>query len=380
MNRTVRLLLEPTEEQAESLKLTIEQFTACFNEVCKVGWQSNQNNGVNLHHATYKSLKGNYPDLVSDLIIQARVKAVEALASAFTLRKNGRKVNQPQSILCPARYNDHTFRINWKENIVNLSSVSGRLKIPFTVPGYAVKYLGYPTATADLIYRKGKLWLNLVIDIPTPEIEQSAEVVGVDLGINRPAVMSNNKFLGERHWKEPEQRTFRLKRKLQRKGTKAAKRHLKKLAGKQLRRRRDHDHVLSKRIVENSPVGGTIAFENLKNIRKNAKQRKGRQQRKLHCWSFAQLSAFTEYKAEERGIKVVFVDPRNTSKACSGCGHIHKANRRSQSVFKCKKCGYELNADLNGSRNVRQTYLASVGKSDAGAPQSLGVLQSVSSC
>jgi len=72
------------------------------------------------------------------------------------------------------------------------------------------------------------------------------------LGRNRGAVTSNRQFLGERRWKEQERRTFRLKRRWQAKGTKSAKRHLRQLSGKPFRRRKDRDHVLSERIVENT--------------------------------------------------------------------------------------------------------------------------------
>jgi putative transposase len=32
---------------------------------------------------------------------------------------------------------------------------------------------------------------------------------------------------------------------------------------------------------------------------------------------------------------------------------VEKANRRTQARFRCRACGYELNADLNGARNIR---------------------------
>ncbi|UFP97212.1 RNA-guided endonuclease InsQ/TnpB family protein [Gloeobacter morelensis] len=374
MNRTVRLLLRPTLEQEQALLGTLVRFTDCFNAVCEAGWQDRQKNGVELHKRTYRGLKDSQPGLVSDLIIQARVKATEALASAIALENKGKKVGQPKSKLCPARYNDHTYRLSWQASTVNMSSVAGRLAILFDAPACAAKYLGHPTATADLVHRKGRFWLHVVVDVPTPEVQPTADVVGVDLGIKRPAVTSNNKFLGERRWRNLEARTFKLKRALQSKGTKSAKRHLRKLSGKQLRRRRDHDHVLSRRIVQATPAGATIALENLTGIRGRAKQRnKGGHQRRLHCWSFAQLRTFIEYKAEETGIRVVLVDPRNTSKACNRCGHVHRSNRPSQSVFRCKSCGCELNADLNAARNIRLKHLASVGMSDAGAPSSTGV-------
>ena len=61
-----------------------------FNAVCAVGWEQQITNGVKLHHATYYPLKADYPALVSDLLVQARVKATEAVKSAFALQRNAR--------------------------------------------------------------------------------------------------------------------------------------------------------------------------------------------------------------------------------------------------------------------------------------------------
>lgn len=364
MDRTIRLLLKPTPEQIDVLFQTVEQFTACFNHVCAVGWQAGERNGVELHKATYYELRERYPNLPSNLTIQARVKATEAIRSALVLKHKGRKVGQPKSLHCSVRYNQRTFWVNWETRSASLSSIDGRLVIPFQIPKYALKHAGSKTCTADLISRKGKFWLHVVVDIPAPQVTPSSDVIGVDLGITRPAVTSNNRFLGESRWKELEAKTFRLKRNLQAKDTRSAKRHLKRLSGKQLRRRRNQDHILSKQIVQAATPGGTIVLENLTNIRKRVKQQKGKQSRRLHSWSFAQLRGFVEYKAEERGISVASIDPRNTSKTCSRCGHVHRRNRPSQSVFRCKGCGFELNADLNAARGIRLKHLANVGKPD----------------
>ena len=97
--------------------------------------------------------------------------------------------------------------------------------------------------------------------------------------------------------------------------------------------------------------------------------------RRLHSWSFAQLYSFLEYKAEARGIEVVKVDPRHTSQTCSRCGYQHRSNRRSQSLFLCRQCGYQLNADYNAAKNIREKYiasLASLGTSLPGGSQSIG--------
>jgi len=229
--------------------------------------------------------------------------------------------------------------------------------------------VGGKVCSADLCFRYGHYFLHVVVSLPAPTVSPSQEVIGVDLGLNRPAVTSTRTFLGERRWKEQERRIFRLRRKLQKKGTPSAKRHLKKLSGQLFRQRKDHDHVLSKRIVEHATPGSTIVLENLTNIRERVTHRQGEGQRRLHSWSFAQFQAFLSYKAEARGIQVVKIDPRHTSQTCSRCGHQARNNRRSQSLFLCRRCQYCLNADLNASYNIRDKYVssrASIGTSFAG--------------
>ncbi|MER3402015.1 MAG: transposase, partial [Armatimonadota bacterium] len=188
-----------------------------------------------------------------------------------------------------------------------------------------------------------------------------------------PAVCSNNRFFGERRWKGIERRYFRLRRSLQRKGTRSAKRHLRRLAGKVNRFRRDCDHVLSRRIVDSVQPGTVIVVENLVDIRTRTRQRGRESRRRLHSWSFAQLRSFLTYKAEAKGCKVVGIDPRHTLQMCSHCGYVHRSNRRSQSRFLCGACGFELNADINAARNIARKYLAGGGMPAAGGPLSTGL-------
>lgn len=367
MQRTIRIQLEPSPSQVQQLAETSRQFTAVFNAVCTQGWSEQLSNGVKLHHATYYPLKADYPHLVSDLHIQARVKATEALLSALALLKAGHMVNQPRSDICPPRYNRHTFRIDWESRTVRLSLVGGRQTIHFRLPDYSAKYAGHPVDMADLIERDGRWWLHVVVTLPAPEVEPTGQVVGIDLGLSRPAVSSTNRFLGNRGWKAIEGRLFRLKRALQKKGTRSAKRHLRRVRQKQARFRRTSDHVLSKQIVALVQPGGTVVLENLTGIRGRVKmRRKTETQRRLHSWSFAQLRGYIEYKAEERGCMVVAVDPRHTSQACSRCGHTARNNRRSRALFVCRKCGLRLHADLNGARNIAAKYRAEGGTSTFG--------------
>src|SRR5215217_7537431 len=96
------------------LVTTAQQFTTVCNHVCAHGWTNRISNGVTLHHDTYYPTKSLAPDLVSDLVVQARVKATEALRSAFALQRQGRVVSQPHAYACPPRYNQHTYRLDWE--------------------------------------------------------------------------------------------------------------------------------------------------------------------------------------------------------------------------------------------------------------------------
>ena len=375
VQRTIRLRLNPAPEQAEALRETLRQHAACFNAVADYGWSQREKNGVRLHHATYRHLREKFPNLPAQLVIAARVRATEALKSAFARQKKGEAVSCPHTDRGAIRYDARTYRLKPGQKEVGLSTVAGRIRVPFSTDPRTQGVLDQAVGldSADLFFRQGQFWLHVVVTLPEVEFHPSGAVVGVDLGLSRPAVCSNHHFFGERRWKGIERRYFRLRRSLQRKGTHSARRHLRRLAGKVNRFRRDCDHVLSRRIAESVQPGTVIVLENLVDIRKRTQQRGRESRRRLHSWSFAQLRGFLSYKAEAKGCKVVGVDPRHTSQMCSRCGHVHRSNRRSQSRFLCRACGFELNADLNAARNIAWKYLASGGIPAAGGPPSTGL-------
>lgn len=373
MERTVRLRLQITTAHDAALRATTAQFTTSFNHVCAVGWQQRNGNAYTLHHLTYHDCKTANPALVSDLHIQARQKASEAVKAAVTREKHALPTRCPQSVACPPRYNVHTFRVDWAQHTVNLATTQGRMSIPFTLPAYAAYAQGYPVTTADLLHRHGRWCLHVVVQLPDMPWVDNGTALGVDLGVTHPAVTSDNRFHGRRHWREVTRRRCRLQRKLQSNGSKAAKRHLRHLAGREQRFRRDCDHVLSTSIVSTVEPGTTIVIENLTNIRKRVKARRGEAKRRLHAWSCAQLKGFLEYKAAAQGCRVVAVDPRHSSQRCHRCGFTARGNRPDQSTFRCRSCGYRHNADLNAAKNLRNKHLVGWASSPASAPPSSGV-------
>ena len=57
------------------------------------------------------------------------------------------------------------------------------------------------------------------------------------------------------------------------------------------------------------------------------------------------------YKAENAGSKVVFVDPKNTSKECSGCGQLVDKTLWDRQ-HDCPSCGLSIDRDINAAINI----------------------------
>ena len=114
----------------------------------------------------------------------------------------------------------------------------------------------------------------------------------------------------------------------------------------------DTNHCISKKLVAKAKdTNRAIALEDLGGIRERVTFRR-KQRAAFHSWSFYQLRSFVIYKAKRTGIPVFLVDPRNTSRTCSSCGHIDKANRPSQSQFSCMVCGFAGLADHIAAVNI----------------------------
>jgi IS605 OrfB family transposase len=96
-----------------------------------------------------------------------------------------------------------------------------------------------------------------------------------------------------------------------------------------------------------------IVFEDLTDIRERLPHADWH-----HIWAFRRLVEYVEYKPPERGVTIEQVEPDHTSQRCShtDCGFTHEDNRDGEQ-FKCLNCGYEINADYNGAKNVGLRYM-----------------------
>ncbi|MGI5286981.1 RNA-guided endonuclease InsQ/TnpB family protein [Nonomuraea polychroma] len=239
---------------------------------------------------------------------------------------------------------------------VAITTRQGRMKgIPFACSPDQLKTLAlYRKGEADLVCRDGVWYLYATCDVPETETCEPDGFIGVDLGIENIATTSTGYQAAGRNLNRYRKRQLFLRKKLQKKGTKSAKRLLKKRSRKEARRVKDINHCISKTIVtEAERTSSGISLEELKGIRQRVRLRKP-QRVALHSWAFAQLGEFIVYKARRAGVPLVFVDPAYTSQMCCQCRHIDKRNRVDQGLFICRSCGVVAHADRNASHNIAQ--------------------------
>ncbi len=161
----------------------------------------------------------------------------------------------------------------------------------------------------------------------------------------------------------------RLRKRLQKKGTRGAKRRLRRIEQRERRLKLQANHMIAKQIIEQHPHT-LIGLEQLTDIRERTKRRKRKRKkngtgtervspkarkanRVYSQWSFAELHALISYKATLSGSQAIKVDADYTSKACPVCGYTADDNRPQKGLlFVCQQCHYTLHADLVGARNL----------------------------
>jgi len=367
--RTVKCKLQVNAEQTAALLETLRRFANACNDILRVSRETHTTNRVKLQYLCYRDIKTRY-GLQANLVIRAIARVAEAAKKKR--RDTWPRKFKPTSMSLDQR----TFSFNEKRWEISISTVNGRLKLPLAIGDFQRGLLsGQKPTSATLCYnrRTKKFYINIVVERKIPSPARNGDVIGVDRGIYNLATMSSGLKFSGRQAMHIRRRYARLRQALQTRGTKGAKRLLKRLSGKERRWMADLNHRISRRIVQSCKPGDVIVMEDLRYIRDRI--RIAKKQRLIHySWAFGQLGRFIEYKAADCGITVVYVDPRHTSQRCAKCGHTSN-NNRNRHLFRCKACGYTANADVNAAVNIRRVYLETL----ADGPSSVGP-EAASSC
>ena len=215
--------------------------------------------------------------------------------------------------------------------------------------------------TGKLVSLMGEWYLHIPMTKEVEGVDPDAgyaHIIGIDRGLRflattydetgKTTFFSSEKIMAKR-------KSFvDVRGELQSKGTKSARRALKRISGRENRWMRDVNHCLTKALVSEYGAGTLFVVEDLAGISfAEGNQRDAKGNRELHSWAFYQYEQFLSYKAQLAGAEVLKVLPKYTSQRCPRCGRILKSNRhRETHEYVCDACGYRTNDDRAGAMNI----------------------------
>lgn len=368
MKLVVQVKLVPEAEQVAALATTLHTVNEAANWVSAVAFEQGVPREYELRKHTYAELKSR------GLGAQAAQHTIKKVRDAYTAlkgniragnlgkpgsKRRGQAESRPVAFRSEAAhpYDDRCLSWQYDTQTVSIWTTAGRVRgMRFVCSANDLKTLReHRQGESDLVARDGAFYLIATCEVPEGKSYEPDGFIGVDLGI---ANIATGYRAAGRDLNRYRKHQSDLRAKLQRKGTKSAKRLLKKRRRREQRHVKNTNHVIAKTIVtEAERTSAGIALEALGGIRQRVRLRKP-QRVTLHSWAFAQLGEFIAYKARRAGVPVVHVDPAYTSQTCCECGHVDEKNRVGQALFICRNCGVVAHADGNASHNVAQRGVA----------------------
>ena len=382
LTKTIKLRIHVTLEQEILFRQMTEQYRQACNFISQYvfdnGFELNSNTIQKVLYKDIRSLFGLKSQLTTSSLktVTARYKTVKQQLFQNPYRykdENGswqripktlewlwRPVffSRPQADL--VRNRDYSFVDEGQT--LSINTLSKRTKCTFEGEHFA-EYLdgSYELGTAKLVELKGLWYLHIPVTKTVEDFQKEnvRHVVGIDRGLRfltvsydehgKTEFVSGKKIATKRH------KFQEVRRQLQSKGTKSAKRRLKAISGRENRWMSDVNHQISKTLVQKYSKYTLFVLEDLtgvsfeeSNLSKTAKQNYD-----LRSWSFYQLEQFLTYKAHENRSEVLKVSAKYTSQRCPRCGTIHKENRdHHRHLYSCQ-CGYKSNDDRIGAMNIQ---------------------------
>ena len=320
---------------------------------------------------------------------QSSQRVLEELAEAFNSwyekRKSDDRANPP-GYRKRNYYDDRGRRVHeehprstvtWKQNGIKHDSKNNRVRLSKganhkehpkaweyilveyeTRPGVTVENLHQVRAVYDKVTERWELHLVCKDEIETPEAP-GEETAGIDLGISNFAAVAYSTedadlYPGNRLKQDGYYFPKEIAKCDDSGGERATRLH-----AKWSERRTHFFHSLAKHIVQRCVEKGVcrINVGELTGVRENENSESKHWGRHgnldLHGWAFDRFTDILTYKAKIKGIEVVEVSERDTSKMCCICGREDDSQRVERGLYVCEACDAAFNADVNGAENIR---------------------------
>jgi putative transposase len=364
LTKTIILKLDPPDNNLEEL---LSVFSQGMNYTSQIVFTNGKPMGSDrIQKLSYRYLRNEL-----GLKSQMCCNVARQVAGAYKTLQEQVNIEQTEWTLLEFSPTSATFSFErdfgFSKDTLSITTLAGRKKYKLLNYTYAQKYFDGSwkySASKLCLHRDGSYYFHLACekDMPDKKLTDASAFMGVDVGISCLAVASTTdkkcKFFADGEIKNHRNIRSKERKRLQKAGgrylgTRSSVRVLRNLSGRETRFMTAVNHTVSKRLIEFATENevSVIGMEDLTGIRDRTKKVHREFQYEHSSWAFRQLQTFIEYKANEAGIAVIYVDPAHTSQTCPRCNHISRDNRKGL-TFRCEKCGYETHADRAGAMNI----------------------------
>ena len=352
---------------------------------CSIGSQVLKNNpDWHSQSASLPQLKKNrpwYKDIYSQ-VLQDCVKRVKNAFDRYIKGDlKGKRSGKPR-FKGKGRYRTLTYpqaKNNW--------IIDNKIKLPKLG---LVKYIchrpireGFKLKTASITKKADGYYLTLIAeDNSVPEFENNIiptkdNSIAIDLGLEKLYYDSLGEYvLPEKYLRKSEEKLKKLSRKLAdnnrgRKAKKLIRRAIAKMHQKISRQRKQWHYEEAKKLCQKAEV---IFVEDLKiaNLRRknkpkklndkyieNGQRAKAGLNKSFSDCGIAQFVEILKHQSQKTGVKIVFVNPKNTSQFCHNC--LNKVPKSlSDRWHFCEHCNESIDRDYNSSLLLKKVGLGVV--------------------
>lgn len=381
ITKTIKLRLYIDNDQIEQIRSMCEQYRLACNYVSEYifnnGFELNSNKLNKVLYSSTRSIFGLKAQMTQSVFrtVTAKYKTVntELYRNPYKYKDDNGKwnyiiktlewlskpiiFNKPQADLIYGR--DYSFTNNTK---ISMCTLDKRIKVNYSRQHFENYFdNNWTFGTAKIIENKKKWYLHIPVSKYVEEFQKEnvQHVVGIDRGLRFITVSYDEQgrthFISGKDIARKRHKYVELRKQLQSKGTKSAKRVLKRLSKRENSWMIDVNHQISKALVQHYGPNTLFVLEDLTGVsfpERNLNNR-AEQNYELRSWTFYQLEEFLNYKAHENCSEVLKVSAKYTSQRCPKCGIISKEQRHHDTHEYICQCGYKSNDDRIGAMNIQ---------------------------
>ncbi|MFH1579638.1 MAG: transposase [Thermoplasmatota archaeon] len=343
-------------------RFLLEDFRLAVNNAVRTGLQARVTSRNALSRLAYKDFREEHPKMYAKHLVSALGVAAGILKNHRRLVRKGAARNIPYVRRLMMKAVNQAYKLDREKGVIDLPIRAGcHVRLCLVVSQYHRKYLDDITLTlGSLTLLPDRVIIAFRKEAPNAYTPESALSLDTnERSLDGVFVKGDDGVVVKADYRDVaviQQRHHDRRRKLQKK--KSHDRRMARLLcrGEGVREHHRVDYRMHQ--VANAVLSfaerqrSAVVLEDLKGVR----PRKGKDlNRRLSMWPRRKLHQIIEYKAAWRGIPVVKVDPRYSSRKCPICGKIQDS--RMGTEFVCE-CGWHLDRHINASLNLLQTAIS----------------------